>query len=51
MLYDSEIYRGTMRGLKFVPKAEALMRIMKGLYNLIGLWYFHTSYAIVYERF
>ena len=51
LVHEGEIYRRTARGLRYVPKVEARLRIMKGLHDEIGHWDFRTTYAIITEKF
>lgn len=51
LLFDGEMYRRTIHSLRFIPRVEERMRIIKGLHDEIGHWDFRTTDTIMGERF
>lgn len=51
LVHEGDMFRRTSKGLRFVPKVEERLRIMKGLHDEIGHWDFRTTYTVIAEMF
>ena len=51
LVHKHELFRRTIKGLRYVPKKESRMGIMRGLHDEVGHWDFGTTYRMISDRF